>query len=93
MHVMRGAVRAGLLAGFAAAWCGSAQAAPCTPGELMAKVSTLTELLEHTMMAPLATRRAAVARMRAVMDRHQPTAVGYDGLCQAYDDLINQLRR
>lgn len=85
--------RMSVLAGLAAAWCGSAQAAPCTPGELMAKVATLTGLLERKIVAPMAERRAAAARMQAAIQRRQQGVTDYDGVCVAYDDLIGQLRR
>ncbi len=85
--------RAGVLAGFAAAWCGGAQAESCSPEQLMAKVATFSDLLEHKMQAPPASRRAAVARMQEVMKRHPAAPTGYEGVCEAYDDLVDQLRR
>lgn len=85
--------RAGVLAGFAVAWCGAARAESCSPEQLMAKVATFSDLLEHKMQAPLASRRAAAARIKGVMKRHQAAPTGYDGVCEAYDDLIDQLRR
>lgn len=83
---------AALLVGLVATVCGSARAAPCSPGELMAKIATLTELLERGMQQPRAARRATVTRMRAVMQRHQQGTTDYDGVCVAYDELIEQLR-
>lgn len=59
----------------------------------MAKVTTLTDLLERGMQQPLAARRATVARMRAVMQRRQQETTDYNGICVAHDDLIQQLRR
>lgn len=81
------------LAGFALVWYGGAQAASCTPQDLMAKVTLATQLLEHQMQLPAGPRRVTAARMRAFMQRHQSGVVEYQGVCDAYDDLIEQLRR
>ena len=85
--------RAALLAAAATAWCGGAQAASCTPEQLVAKVATFASLLDHGMQEPAASRRATAARVRAVAQRRQPGTADYAGVCVAYDDLIDQLRR
>lgn len=85
--------RALLMAGLAAALPGAAGAEPCTPQVLMAKVGTVTELLERQMQQPARGRRAAMERMHAAMRRHEAGVADYQGVCDAYDDLIAQLRR
>ena len=84
--------RAALLAAAVAVWCGGANAASCTPEQLMAKVAIFASLLDHGMQEPAASRRATAVRMRAVAQRRQPGTADYAGVCVAYDDLIDQLR-